>query len=347
MEPGTRLGHFEIIEALGAGGMGEVYLAEDSRLDRKVAIKVLPADVASDPDRLDRFGREAKAAAALNHPHIAAVFDVGSERSGGGAETHFIVQEHLQGETLRELLQRGALPIKKVLALATEMAEALATAHAAGIVHRDLKPENVFVTTEGHAKILDFGLAKLTETEVASDGSSSMSPTHLGTIARQVLGTAGYMAPEQADGVVDIDHRADLFALGSVFYEMATGTRAFAGRSIAETLALIQHGEPTPVAQLEPSASPELERILRKALEKDRADRYQHADDLVVDLRALSYNMIAMERERSGPLYERRGTGSSGAPTPWSTPGASRCRLRPDSERLASERPLPRGTLSP
>ncbi len=157
MEPGTKLGPYEITEQLGAGGMGEVYLAQDTRLGRKVAIKVLPAEFASDPERLARFEQEARAAAALNHPHIAAVHDVGVEDG-----THFMVQEYLEGDTLREPLQKGALPLKKALGLATEIAEALAAAHAAGIIHRDLKPENIFVTRQGHAKVLDFGLAKLT-----------------------------------------------------------------------------------------------------------------------------------------------------------------------------------------
>ncbi len=162
MEPGTKLGPYEITEQLGSGGMGEVYLAQDTRLGRKVAIKVLPAEFASDPERLARFEQEARAAAALNHPHIAVVHDIGTE-----GDTHFMVQEYLEGDTLREPLQKGALPLKKALGLATEIAEALAAAHAAGIIHRDLKPENIFVTRQGHAKVLDFGLAKLTEVAAA------------------------------------------------------------------------------------------------------------------------------------------------------------------------------------
>ena len=224
MEPGTKLGPYEITEQLGAGGMGEVYLAQDTRLGRKVAIKVLPAEFASDPERLARFEQEARAAAALNHPHIAVVHDIGTEDG-----THFMVQEYLEGDTLREPLQKGALPLKKALGLATEIAEALAAAHAAGIVHRDLKPENIFVTKEGHAKVLDFGLAKLTEVAGAgSPGGATQSPT--------MMGTAGYMAPEQVEGSEEIDHRADLFAFGCVLYEMAAGRQAFAGESIHDTL---------------------------------------------------------------------------------------------------------------
>ena len=283
MEPGTKLGPYEITEQLGAGGMGKVYLAEDTRLGHKVAIKVLPAEFASDPERLARFEREARAAAALNHPHIAAVFDVGVED-----DTHFMVQEYLEGDTLREPLGKGALPLKKALGLATEIAEALAAAHAAGIIHRDLKPENIFVTKEGHAKVLDFGLAKLTEVAGAgSPGGATQSPTMMGTVAGQVMGTAGYMAPEQVEGG-EVDQRVDLFAFGCVLYEMASGRRAFAGRSIAETLAHIQHDEPPPIQEFDPSLPDELQRIVRKNVAKEPDGRYQGAGDLVVDLRALA-----------------------------------------------------------
>ncbi len=283
MDPGTKLGPYEITEQLGAGGMGEVYLAQDSRLGRKVAIKVLPAEFASDPERLARFEQEARAAAALNHPHIAVVHDIGTENG-----THFMVQEYLEGDTLREPLQRGALPLKKALGLATEIAEALAAAHAAGIIHRDLKPENIFVTKEGHAKVLDFGLAKLTEVAGAgSPGGATQSPTMMGTVAGQVMGTAGYMAPEQVEGSDKIDHRADLFAFGCVLYEMVSGVRAFSGRSIAETLAHIQHDDSQPIQESDPSLPDELQRIVRKSLAKEPAKRYQTAGDLVVDIQAL------------------------------------------------------------
>lgn len=279
---GTSLGPYKIIEQLGAGGMGEVYLGEDTRLGRKVAIKVLPAEFASDPERLARFEQEARAAAALNHPHIAVVHDIGAE-----GDTHFMVQEYLEGQSLRERLQKGALPLDNALDLATEVGEALVAAHAAGIVHRDLKPDNIFVTEQGHAKVLDFGLAKLMETAAPTGSQASMSPTALGTVAGQVMGTAGYMAPEQAAGDAEIDHRADLFAFGCVLYEMATGAQPFAGRSVADTLAKIQHEEPSPLTERDPSAPAELQRIITKCLAKQRRRRYQHADDLIVDLRAL------------------------------------------------------------
>ena len=284
---GKTLGHYKILEPLGAGGMGEVYRAEDSRLGRKVAVKVLPPEFASDPERLACFEQEARAAAALNHPHIAVVHDVGAETADDGAEIHFIVQEYLDGASLRELLTKGALPLEKALGLAGEVAEALVAAHGAGIVHRDLKPDNILVTSEGHAKVLDFGLAKLTEIAGPGGAELSMSPTMLGTVAGQVMGTAGYMAPEQASGSTEIDHRADVFAFGCVLYEMVAGRQPFAGRSVAETLSQIQHEDAAPLAEVDASLPAELQRIIHKSLAKEADERYQTAKDLRVDLRSL------------------------------------------------------------
>jgi len=278
---GGRLGPYEIVDKLGEGGMGEVYLARDARLGREVAVKVLPAEFAGDPDRLDRFEREARAAAALNHPHIAAVFDIGAEDG-----THYIVQERLEGSTLRERLDRGRLPLGTALELSTEIAEALAAAHAAGIVHRDLKPENVFVSEDGHAKVLDFGLAKLTEPARPRDGSATQSPTVLGTSAGQIMGTAGYMAPEQVTGE-DVDARADVFAFGCLLYELAGGERAFEGKNLPEVLHRLSNEEPRSLEKAAPGLPPELSRIVRKCLAKEPARRYQGAADLAVDLRAL------------------------------------------------------------
>ncbi|MCZ6856847.1 MAG: protein kinase, partial [Gemmatimonadetes bacterium] len=292
---GTSLGPYKIIEQLGAGGMGEVYLAEDTRLGRKVAIKVLPPEFASDPERLARFEQEARAAAALNHPHIAAVFDVGFETAQGGSGeddadpgVHFMVQEYLEGEPLSRPLRSGPLATKKALDLAIEIAEALAVAHSAGIVHRDLKPDNVFVTGDGHAKILDFGLAKLTEPSgsTGTDSTPPLSPTNLETSAGTVLGTAGYMAPEQVEGKT-VDHRADLFSLGTLIYEMVTGSQPFAGRSSVETLQRIVHETPVAVTEIKSELPNQLEWVLEKLLAKDPVDRYQHADDLAVRLRLL------------------------------------------------------------
>ena len=282
MESGTRLGPYEIIEQLGAGGMGEVWLAQDTRLGRKVAIKVLPAEFAADPERVARFEQEARAAAALNHPHIAAVFDIGEHDAG----VRYIVQEYLQGHSLRHVLEAGALPLKRALRLGTEIAEALVAAHAAGIIHRDIKPDNVFVTPDGHAKVLDFGLAKLTEATGAPLGGQSMSPTVLGTQAGAIMGTAGYMAPEQVNGE-EIDHRADLFAFGCVLYETITGGQPFVGKSVPDTLSRILHHEPESLVVVDESLPFELWRIVKKCLSKEPATRYQTAGDLVVDLQAL------------------------------------------------------------
>jgi len=309
IEPGQRLGPYEILDLLGKGGMGEVWLAEDSRLGRKVAIKVLPPEFAADPERVARFEQEARAAAALNDPHIAAVFDIGEHDAG----VRFIVQEYLQGQSLKALLADGVPPLKRALGLATEIAEALGAAHAAGIIHRDIKPDNVFVTPDGHAKVLDFGLAKLTE--MAANPDASMSPTLLGTIAGQVMGTAGYMAPEQVDGTAAIDHRADLFAFGSLLYEMATGARAFAGRSVADTLSRIQHDEPLALAELNAALPADLQRMVAKLLAKDPAERYQHAADLIVDLRRLLLEIQAGAAPSLGatgghPRSPAKGTGS-------------------------------------
>ena len=245
---GSRLGPYEILAPLGAGGMGEVYRARDSKLGREVAIKVLPSEMASDADRRARFEQEARSASALNHPNILTIYDIG-EADG----TTYIAMELVEGKTLRELLASGEpLPTKKLLDLAVQIAEGLAKAHGAGIVHRDLKPENVMVSRDGFAKILDFGLAKLTEP--ASQGQSIMptaiaAPTQPGT----VMGTAGYMSPEQASGQ-PVDYRSDQFTLGAILYEMATGQRAFQRKTGAETLVAIIREEPEPIGQLAPKA---------------------------------------------------------------------------------------------
>ena len=304
--------------------MGEVYLAEDTRLGRKVAIKVLPAEFVSDPERLARFEQEARAAAARNHPHIAAVFDVGQEEPDDGSGTiHYMVQEHLEGETLREPLKKGALPLKKALGLATEVTEALAAAYSAGIIHRDLKPENIFITKEGHAKVLDFGLAKLTEVAAMSGSNASMSPTLLGTVAGQVMGTAGYMAPEQAEGDTEIDHRADLFAFGAVLYEMSSGTQPFVGKNALDTLHRIANANPELLSAMNSEVPSDLQRIVTKCLAKDTTDRYQHADDLLVDLRGVAKSVEAGTARPVGAAHGAASLGQRHAvPLPAAVAGA-------------------------
>ncbi len=278
--PGTRLGPYEVIAPLGAGGMGEVWKARDARLGREVAIKVLPADVASDPSRLKRFEKEARAASALNHPNIVTIYDFGSADS-----VSWIAMEKVDGKTLRELLFSGPLPVKKLLQIAPQIADGLARAHEAGIVHRDLKPENVMVTKDGLVKILDFGLAKRTGTGSGSDEASHL-PTETGTSPGMILGTVGYMSPEQAAGQ-PVDFRSDQFAFGSILYEMATGKRTFFKKTGAETLSAIITEEPVPIASLNPQVPTQLRWIVERCLAKEVRQRYSSTDDLARDLATL------------------------------------------------------------
>jgi hypothetical protein len=276
LAPGSRIGPYEIASLLGAGGMGEVYRARDHRLDREVAIKVLPATYAADPDRLHRFEIEARATAALNDPNIVAIYDVGAVDG-----QPYVVAELLDGETLRTAIGGGPLPLRKALSLAQQIARGLAAAHRRGIVHRDLKPENLFVTQDGLVKILDFGLAKLTE--AGSVPHSTVSTTAAG----MVLGTVGYMSPEQARGEPS-DHRSDIFSFGAVLYEMLSGQRAFQGNSPVETLSAILKEQPPDLTMVVPGLSPGLARIVDRCLEKNRDDRFQSAADLRFALEAIS-----------------------------------------------------------
>jgi Tol biopolymer transport system component len=293
--PGSKLGPYEILAPLGAGGMGEVYRAQDPRLGREVAVKVLPQEVAADPDRLRRFEQEARSASALNHPNILVVFDVG--RQDG---TSYLVTELLRGESLRERLAAGALPQRRALEIAAQIARGLAAAHDQGIVHRDLKPENVFLTRDGGVKILDFGLAKL-EPPAQSATAIGGAPTVDQTQPGQLLGTAGYMSPEQARGE-RATPSSDLFALGSILYEMLTGRRAFSRASAVETLAAILRDEPRPLRELAPDAPPALERLVAHLLEKEPAQRFQSARDLTFDLDELA----APGRRAAAPRASRR-----------------------------------------
>ncbi len=276
----TRLGPYEIVSALGAGGMGEVYRARDPRLGREVAIKVLPAAWSADAARLHRFEQEARAAAALNHPNILAVYDLGTQDG-----SPYIVSEVLDGSTLRERLRIGPLPIRKATDYAQQLARGLAAAHDKGIVHRDLKPENIFVTDDGRVKILDFGLAKLTRPESISDGQT-LTQT-LASDPGTVLGTVGYMSPEQVRGK-PADARSDLFSFGAILYEMLSGKRAFHGESAAETMSAIVKEEPPELTETNRSVPPALERIVRHCLEKNPAERFHSAHDVAFDLEMLS-----------------------------------------------------------
>jgi Tol biopolymer transport system component len=281
--------------------MGQVYKAADTRLGRKVAVKVLPPEFASDPERLSRFEQEARAAAALNHPHIAAVYDVGVH-----GHIQYIVQEYVDGASLRaRLTERRDRPLAEWLPIAADIASALATAHQTGIVHRDIKPENVMVSSDGHAKVLDFGLAKLIE-PAGAGAVNANSPTLLGTMAGAVLGTVGYLAPEQAAGL-PVDRRADIFSLGCILYEMAAGEHPFGGRSAAESIAHVLHDEPRPLADINLHAPLEFQRIVGKCLAKDPARRYQHADDLALDLRDLAARPIPITTSSTVETGRARG----------------------------------------
>ncbi|HAF12697.1 MAG TPA: hypothetical protein DCK99_03155 [Blastocatellia bacterium] len=287
---GTRLGRYEIRSQLGEGGMGEVYLAEDTQLDRKVALKILPAEVATNQERMARFVREAKAAAALNHPNIAHIYEIGEVD-----RQHFIAMEFVDGTTLRDKIHREQTELRKLLRYLQQVAEGLAKAHAAGIVHRDLKPDNIMVTRDGHAKILDFGLAKLIEQHPASksaEGSSEVAtavmPQH--STPGTVMGTVGYMSPEQAQAKT-VDQRTDIFSFGCILYEAATGRKPFAGDSIIDTLHKIIY-EPAPaITDFNPSASPDLQRVIRKCLAKEPEKRYQTIRDTANDLEELIEEM--------------------------------------------------------
>ena len=271
LQPGTRLGPYEIIDLIGAGGMGEVYRARDPRLGRDVALKILRRSP-TDPDQIARFSREAQAAGSLNHPNIVAVFDVGTQ-----AGVPYVVTELLVGETLRARLNRGQLPYRKAVDYSIQIAQALDAAHARGIWHRDVKPANVFVTEQGNVKLLDFGIAKLTEPRVSPE-----EPTVEDSDTGEVRGTAGYMSPEQVRGQ-PVDHRVDIFALGAVMYEMFTGERAFRRTSSLETMHAVLHDEPPDPVTLNQNLPPVAGAVIRRCLEKNREERIQSARDLAFE----------------------------------------------------------------
>src|SRR5271167_1407104 len=279
---GTRVGTYEILAAIGAGGMGEVYKARDTRLDRIVAIKVLPTHLADRSELRERFEREAKTIANLNHAHICVLYDIGQQDG-----IDYLVMEYLEGETLAQRMQKGPLPIEQVLQYATEIADALDKAHRKGVTHRDLKPGNVMVTKAG-TKLLDFGLAKLKQEAAPANVSLSDLSTAVDPLTAQgsILGTLQYMAPEQVEGKQnEIDARTDIFAFGAVVYEMATGKRAFEGKTSASVMAKIMEAEPPSMASLQPMTPPILDRVVKRCLAKEPDKRWQSANDLANELK--------------------------------------------------------------
>jgi dipeptidyl aminopeptidase/acylaminoacyl peptidase len=279
---GTRFGPYEVVALIGAGGMGAVYRARDTRLGRDVAVKVLPAEFSADADRLRRFEQEARSASALNHPNILTIFDVGEQ-----ASIPYVVSELLEGETLRQKMTAGLLPQRKAIDYALQMAKGLAAAHEMGIVHRDLKPENLFVTKDGRLKILDFGLAKLASPRAAPSAETNIPTTPVHTESGLIVGTAGYMSPEQVRGQA-ADHRSDLFSFGSVLYEMLTGQRAFARETGVETMSAVLKEDPPLLAAGSDRLPAGIDRIVRRCLEKSREERFQSSSDLAFALESLS-----------------------------------------------------------
>ena len=310
---GSKVSHYRILEKIGAGGMGEVYLAEDMKLGRKVAIKILSEEYTTNKDRLHRFEQEAAAASNLNHPNILTIHEVGSDDGH-----HFIATEYIDGVTLRRKAAEAPLEIKEILDIAIQIAGALEEAHAAGIVHRDIKPDNVMVRRNGYVKVLDFGLAKLTETVDRSPlDPDAATRVLVQTDAGVVMGTSHYMSPEQARGK-PVDARSDIWSLGVVIYEMVAGRTPFSGETSTDVIVAITQKEPPPLARFAPSVPPELDWIVNKALRKDREERYQTIKELLTDLRRLKQRLEfeqEMERSSTPGLVTKSTVSTVAAPT--------------------------------
>src|SRR5258705_1802473 len=280
VKTGTRFGAYEILTSIGSGGMGEVYRARDTRLDRIVAIKVLPTHLADRSDLRERFEREARTIASLNHPHICTLFDIGQQDG-----IDYLVMEYLEGETLVQRLLKGPLPLEQVLQCSIEISDALDKAHRKGVTHRDLKPGNIMLTKSG-TKLLDFGLAKLKQEAAPANTELSQMPTMNDPLTAQgtIVGTLQYIAPEQLEGK-EVDARTDIFAFGAVVYEMATGKRAFEGKSQASLIAAILEREPPTMSSLQPMTPPALDRVVKRCLAKETDERWQSANDLTNELK--------------------------------------------------------------
>src|SRR5258708_2080634 len=315
---GTKLGRYEIRSKIGEGGMGEVYLAQDTKLNRKVALKILPAELAANQDRMRRFVQEAQAAAALNHPNIAHIYEI-AESEG----TNFISMEFVDGVTLREKIHRDRVPLSKLLKYLIQVAEGLSKAHATGIVHRDLKPDNIMITRDDYAKVLDFGLAKLVEPqrtfESGQVGSSEIATAMMQqqSVPGMVMGTIGYMSPEQASGRVnEIDHRSDIFSFGCILFEAATGQRAFEGNDALDSLHKIVHAPTPQLKDVNPLAPDDLQRVVRRCLAKEPEKRYQSMKEVALEIDDLEQELKGL----TGAEY----SSSAALSTKVTTSGAAR-----------------------
>src|ERR1043165_5544791 len=324
LNSGQMIASYEVISFISRGGMGEFYLAQDKRLGRKVALKLLPTTFTTDDDRLRRFEQEARAASALNHPNIITIYEITK-----AAGSHVIATEFVEGETLRSRLNHSALSLAETLNIAMQVADALSAAHKAGIIHRDIKPENIMLRPDGYVKVLDFGLAKLSEQ--ATPIVAAEAPTiQVRTGSGIVIGTAGYMSPEQARGLI-VDHRSDIFSLGAVIYEMLAQRKPFEGQTPSDTMAAILKTEPPPLARVAPGVPSELIRIVNKSLRKDREERYQVVKDLWLDLKALKQDLEFQDKLDRSVGSEDNGT----AVLPASEPTATLSGPRQTSSRSA------------
>ena len=317
---GRTLAHYKIVASLGKGGMGEVYVAEDSKLQRRVALKVLPEEMAADPERKARFEREARAVAALNHPNIVTVHSV--EEADG---VHFITMELVEGRTLAKMLPKEGFSLSEMLEIAVPLADAVSSAHRTGITHRDLKPDNIMVDGEGRLRVLDFGLAKLHDTPVLGDGATHAETASAATGEGRILGTVAYMSPEQAEGKT-VDPRSDIFSIGTILYEMATGIRPFRGDTSMSTIGSILKDNPPPATELNHSLPHHLGRIIRRCLAKDPDRRYQTALDIRNELEELK-----AESTRVFSRTDRKKRRSFGAETCAGSSSSARSPLWPSS----------------